>query len=283
MGQCLPCLHTCSDCVSRTNCTKCPVGLYLQHGQCQTGCTKGYYSDRGVCLSCHLSCATCSGPRPDQCVTCPPKWHLANGYCKAECPKGYYRNEYGCHKCHQYDTFCNNCIGKWKIVDGGGKVTVQYEKVVCIVLHRKSNRKTWIWFPVGTLIFVLLPVFLFSDGCKDHGNDNKRRSSERNDRRLHASDEIFPDKIEFINQFNIITSTAVIICVAIIALFGFIFIVLQVSILYTSILPLNIMLHHSSPRKVCWHLLVEFGKYVNTSRISMESMFTLSSSVWKVC
>lgn len=70
-----------------------------------------YYSDRGTCSKCYLSCATCSGPRRDQCVTCPKDWQLASGECHPECPEGFFKSEFGCQKCHHY---CKTCSGKLK-------------------------------------------------------------------------------------------------------------------------------------------------------------------------
>lgn len=70
-----------------------------------------YYSDRGTCAKCYLSCATCSGPRRDQCVTCPKDWQLASGECHPECPEGFFKSQFGCQKCHHY---CKTCSGKFK-------------------------------------------------------------------------------------------------------------------------------------------------------------------------
>lgn len=68
-----------------------------------------YYSDRGTCAKCYLSCHTCSGPRRDQCVQCPKDWQLAGGECHPECPEGFFKTEFGCQKCHHY---CKTCEGK---------------------------------------------------------------------------------------------------------------------------------------------------------------------------
>ena len=68
-----------------------------------------YYSDRGQCAKCYLSCKTCSGPRRDQCVTCPKGWQLAAGECHPECPEGFFKSNFGCQKCHHY---CRTCKGK---------------------------------------------------------------------------------------------------------------------------------------------------------------------------
>lgn len=72
-----------------------------------------YYSDRGSCVKCYLSCDTCSGPRRDQCVRCPNGWKLAAGECHPECPEGFFKTEFGCQKCHHY---CKTCNGKRKLL-----------------------------------------------------------------------------------------------------------------------------------------------------------------------
>lgn len=66
-----------------------------------------YYSDRGICAKCYLSCHTCSGPRRNQCVQCPAGWQLAAGECHPECPEGFYKSDFGCQKCHHYCKTCN--------------------------------------------------------------------------------------------------------------------------------------------------------------------------------
>lgn len=40
-GICAKCLHTCTQCVSRMNCTACAKGLQLQSGECRTTCAQG--------------------------------------------------------------------------------------------------------------------------------------------------------------------------------------------------------------------------------------------------
>ena len=40
-GICTPCLHTCTQCVSRMNCTECVKGLQLQSGECRATCADG--------------------------------------------------------------------------------------------------------------------------------------------------------------------------------------------------------------------------------------------------
>lgn len=40
-GICAKCLHTCTQCVSRMNCTACAKGLQLQSGECTMTCAEG--------------------------------------------------------------------------------------------------------------------------------------------------------------------------------------------------------------------------------------------------
>ncbi|KAK7573323.1 hypothetical protein V9T40_010514 [Parthenolecanium corni] len=106
---CQPCLHTCEECLSRTNCSKCRTPLLLQSGECRTTCANGYYNEYGICAKCFLSCMTCVGPRRDECVTCPQGWQLAAGECHPECPQGFFMSDFGCQKCHHY---CRTCKGE---------------------------------------------------------------------------------------------------------------------------------------------------------------------------
>lgn len=71
-------------------------------------CHPSYYSDRGNCAKCYLSCHTCSGPGRDQCVKCTKGWLFAGGECHPECPEGFFRTNFGCQKCHHY---CKTCGG----------------------------------------------------------------------------------------------------------------------------------------------------------------------------
>ncbi|XP_065170470.1 furin-like protease 2 isoform X2 [Atheta coriaria] len=112
--MCNPCIHTCSECSAKSNCTKCVSGLQLQSGECRSTCATSFYSDRGVCARCHMSCDTCSGPGHDQCVTCPPQWQFAAGECRPDCPEGFYKTDYGCQKCHYS---CRNCPGCKNLAD----------------------------------------------------------------------------------------------------------------------------------------------------------------------
>lgn len=71
----------------------CSFLYLLLNGACKAVCPKGYFEDldQGICVSCHPTCATCSGPLSDDCETCSalnPK--LYEGMCLEECPAGTY-------------------------------------------------------------------------------------------------------------------------------------------------------------------------------------------------
>lgn len=89
-----------------------------------------YYSDRGQCAKCYLSCKTCSGPRRDQCVTCPRGWQLAAGECHPECPEGFFKSNFGCQKCHHY---CRTCKGKVNVASQ----TLKARHVSNTQMHRR--------------------------------------------------------------------------------------------------------------------------------------------------
>lgn len=119
---CQPCLHTCINCYSKTNCTECLNGLKLQGSECQAACAEGYYSDKGACERCYMSCKTCSGPRENECVACPSGWQFFSGECRPDCPEGYYKTKFGCHKCHYQ---CRDCKGCPPISEGKPKLDVE--------------------------------------------------------------------------------------------------------------------------------------------------------------
>jgi len=49
-----------------------------------------YYSDRGVCVRCHGSCASCSGPLATDCTSCSSGFSWLQQRCLSQCPMGYY-------------------------------------------------------------------------------------------------------------------------------------------------------------------------------------------------
>jgi len=90
-GLCVPCDASCASCrgPGATDCTSCEViGVqsHLRDGSCVDACGAGYYADDHPlvrkCHRCHLSCATCTGPRASQCMSCKP-----NACSTSSCPK----------------------------------------------------------------------------------------------------------------------------------------------------------------------------------------------------
>lgn len=103
--------HVYALCMCFSGCTF----LYLLlNGMCKASCPEGYFEDldQGVCVQCHESCATCSGPLSDDCESCStqaPK--LYEGTCSEECPVGTY-----------YHTDRMECQGKYSLHFRLGKV-----------------------------------------------------------------------------------------------------------------------------------------------------------------
>ncbi|KCV67592.1 TKL protein kinase [Fonticula alba] len=94
--RCQPCHDSCAGCQGPGpgHCTACrgPAAPILWAGACHAGCPAGTFLDddaQGTCLPCHVSCATCSGPGPDQCTACPASRALGlEGLCLDACPPG---------------------------------------------------------------------------------------------------------------------------------------------------------------------------------------------------
>ncbi|XP_069939490.1 furin-like protease 2 isoform X1 [Cherax quadricarinatus] len=83
---------------------------YSLEGECVGSCPEGTYgSEERDCLSCHASCAMCSGPAQNQCLACRIGFlyvlHL--GLCAENCPQGYYAANGSCLRCGGH---CSKCI-----------------------------------------------------------------------------------------------------------------------------------------------------------------------------
>jgi len=114
---CVPCPLACAQCDALDHCTECLGGLHLQDGYCLAACKDGYYSDRGVCVSCHEGCAGCNGPLATDCTSCSSGFTWFHQHCLSECPPGYYNistellvpsssQHFTCVKC---DASCKKC------------------------------------------------------------------------------------------------------------------------------------------------------------------------------
>lgn len=90
----LSCWHS-SKCFLCFLLKECSYLYLLFNGTCKATCPDGYYEDldAGRCVSCHISCETCSGPADDDCETCPPaSSKLYQGRCLTSCPTGTFYN-----------------------------------------------------------------------------------------------------------------------------------------------------------------------------------------------
>ncbi|KAL7296421.1 hypothetical protein TKK_0010430 [Trichogramma kaykai] len=119
---CVPCLHTCALCDSKSNCTSCQKGLVLQSGECRSACSDGYYQDKDKCSKCYFSCKTCTGPKKNQCVTCPKGLFLIAGECQSRCPQNYFKTTYGCQKSSK---MCRSSTDQCKVITNSRKVNVR--------------------------------------------------------------------------------------------------------------------------------------------------------------
>nr|XP_022910704.1 furin-like protease 2 [Onthophagus taurus] len=171
--NCIPCVHTCSECWSKNNCTECTKGLLLQNGRCLVACADGYYSDRDVCTRCHLSCETCSGPGSDQCVTCPAGWEFAAGACLPDCPDGFYKTDYGCQKCHVTCKDCFGCNVQMASRKSDDAVSVEAYLVSSEPVSSTLQVIHPFVFIIGTTIFICLCIVLIVVMLVlQRGNDN---------------------------------------------------------------------------------------------------------------
>lgn len=114
LDYCRPCPQSCAQCDSLEHCTECLGVLHLQDGQCRASCDDGYsfrfstfwfafdtcfsryYSDRGVCVRCHGSCAACSGPLATDCTRCATGFTYLQQHCLSQCPLGHFNVSVGC-------------------------------------------------------------------------------------------------------------------------------------------------------------------------------------------
>ncbi|XP_063305210.1 proprotein convertase subtilisin/kexin type 5-like [Pelobates fuscus] len=112
-GSCKRCPTHCNICTDQSTCLECSYLYLLLNGTCKATCPDGYYEDLegGKCITCHVSCETCSGTSDDDCETCPPvNPKLYQGRCLAECPTGTFYNILlrECQECHRT---CATCSG----------------------------------------------------------------------------------------------------------------------------------------------------------------------------
>ncbi|KAK7039422.1 insulin-like growth factor binding protein, partial [Favolaschia claudopus] len=98
----------------------CPDGKFKNGGSCIEGCPAGTFPiPPSEYYECDASCATCSGPGPNQCKTCRADgdYVLGNGHCNVVCPAGKYKGLQGdclacnsaCATCDGSATTCTSC------------------------------------------------------------------------------------------------------------------------------------------------------------------------------
>jgi hypothetical protein len=68
---CTPCTANCDECGTQGTCNKCSSGAVRNlDDTCTTSCNAGSYLNGTVCMACHASCATCTGPYEADCSSC---------------------------------------------------------------------------------------------------------------------------------------------------------------------------------------------------------------------
>ncbi|MBN3301412.1 PCSK5 convertase, partial [Amia calva] len=112
-GTCSRCSAHCDVCTDANTCMKCSFLYLLLNGVCKANCPDGYYEDldKGKCVPCHPTCATCSGPETDDCESCSLQYpRLYDGRCSEDCPPGTYY-EISASECQECDLTCASCLG----------------------------------------------------------------------------------------------------------------------------------------------------------------------------
>lgn len=97
---------------------------------CVDACpTSGYYATpEMICLACHTSCGTCTGPEPYHCISCSANFYqiMDKTLCMENCPDGYFSGLYINHmKIPFYFYFCSDLSKQVK--------RYRYKVFICIV------------------------------------------------------------------------------------------------------------------------------------------------------
>jgi proprotein convertase subtilisin/kexin type 5 len=84
-----------------------------------------YYSDRGVCVRCHGSCASCSGPLATDCTHCANGFSWLQHHCLSQCHLGHYNISLGSLIATEYQTpakmnqvLCARCHASCQMCEG---------------------------------------------------------------------------------------------------------------------------------------------------------------------
>lgn len=94
--NCTACDPTCSLCSgSSINCSACSAIAFLLNNTCYTTCPNPYYGDNNsnlgpnLCLSCDVSCSSCTGPANTNCIACKSNYTQSGSTCASACQPGY--------------------------------------------------------------------------------------------------------------------------------------------------------------------------------------------------
>ncbi|KAK9878879.1 hypothetical protein WA026_003708 [Henosepilachna vigintioctopunctata] len=158
---CKPCLHTCTDCFSKVNCTECSYGLQLQGSACVSSCVMGFYNDKGQCRRCSTNCETCRGPQQDQCVTCPFGWQLKEGECKLSCSKEHFKTHLGCKECENLCEDCRGCSTDEEKIDVEQLLLSSHSASTFQIMNSLSFFSTVAIVASFCVIMLLVTVFFF--------------------------------------------------------------------------------------------------------------------------
>ncbi|KAM8860396.1 uncharacterized protein ACB058_007563 [Synchiropus picturatus] len=108
---CLPCIANCELCTDGNICAKCREHYKLQGGLCQAAsCDIGQVQDpdTGECISCEMSCKTCSSEDPGICTSCVEGHFLFRHQCRSHCPRSTYE-DWGRGVCLACPSPCTDC------------------------------------------------------------------------------------------------------------------------------------------------------------------------------
>ena len=123
----IPCHASCATCSGpfETECLSCHGQQVVYQGQCINSCPDNTFLEDGVCVTCPVTCSSCTGLA--SCVTCKLGYFRHTGACVEECPAGYRENEAvsictacgsGCDSCDEDG--CVECeAGKKLVADVG--------------------------------------------------------------------------------------------------------------------------------------------------------------------
>ncbi|EWS75787.1 zinc finger lsd1 subclass family protein (macronuclear) [Tetrahymena thermophila SB210] len=115
-NSCKQCDLSCLTCngSSKSNCTSCRQGLFLQNNICKQKCDGSYYGEAltNTCNSCDSTCLTCDGPNKQNCLSCqaPNFYQQGSKTCVTQCNSNQFKNTAN-QTCSLCDSSCNTCSG----------------------------------------------------------------------------------------------------------------------------------------------------------------------------